>query len=124
MEFKQDIAEQYVSWLLTPPGYREPATKKEFAAAHGVNVRSLYNWEKSEWFRNKIKTEKGDLSVTWLGDILGRLKEIVDSGPPKDAVAASRVLLGYLEVPETERTGPDEDTVRKILEAAGIKIAE
>lgn len=123
MEFKQDIAEQYVAWLLTPPAYRDPKTKKEFAQQMGVNVRSLYNWEKGEWFKNRIRSEKGDLSVTWLGDILGRLKEIVDSGPPKDAVAASRVLLSYLEVPEASE-GVDEDSVRKILKAAGISIAE
>ncbi len=113
---------EYVAWMLTPPAYREPRDKIAFAAKFGVHRRTLYNWERSSWFAQRIRAEKGHMSASWLGDILGRLKMIVDSGPEKDAVAAARVLLGYLDVPEESGSRIDDEALKEALRAAGIKV--
>ena len=123
---KEAEFEAYVEWLLTPPQYREPSTKKEFAEKFGVERRTLYNWEKSENFARRINDSKAHLAAAWYGDILGRLKSIVDDGPPKDSVAAARVLLNYLVVPEAV-AGASEDEQKRLIEAlkaSGIEVVE
>lgn len=121
----EDKATEYLNWLLTPPGERDPKTKGAFAESIGVAVKSLYNWEHSEWFQSQIRQARGPLYASWYGDIVGRMKEIVDTGIAKDAIAAARVLLPHLDVAEDDRQGEiDEEALMKALAAMGIRIVE
>jgi hypothetical protein len=103
-QFKEEKAREYLEWLLTPPAERSPKSKAEFAAQIGVVPKTLYNWEKMEWFLREVRTAKGPLLAAWYGDVVGRIKSVVDNGSDKDAIAAARLLMSLLELPE-ERSG-------------------
>lgn len=121
----EEKATEYLNWLLTPPGERAPKTKLAFAESIGVAAKSLYNWEHSEWFQSQIRQARGPLYASWYGDIVGRMKEIVDTGIAKDAIAAARVLLPHLDVAEDDRQADiDEEALMAALAALGIKVVD
>lgn len=122
--FKEAKAQEYLEWLLTPPAQRSPKTKKEWAEQQGVTARTLTNWQKMDWFVKEIKAAKGPLLAAWYGDIMGRMKEIVDTGADKDAVMAARLLMSLLELPEETGKAPVQngDEFIKALEAMGLEI--
>lgn len=121
---KEEEAQAYLQWLLTPPAQRSPKTKREFAESIGVGFKTLYNWEKTDWFIKEMRAAKGPLFAAWYGDIMGRMKEVVDTGADKDAVMAARLLMSLLELPEDQvktQTSNTDDFV-KALEAMGLEI--
>lgn len=120
-----DKKELYLEWLLTPPAERSPRTKREFAEYIGVAHKTLYNWERSDWFINQIRKVKGTLSVRWYGDIVNRMKDVVDSGNDRDAINAAKLLLQHLEVPDVKTDdGVDEEKLAKALEEMGFTIVK
>jgi hypothetical protein len=42
--------QEYLDWLLTPPGSRDPATKQEMADKIGVNIKTLQGWQREADF--------------------------------------------------------------------------
>ncbi len=97
--------EAYFNWMMTPPIDRIPSTKREMAETMGVNVATLYRYEKDTLFQEKVAGAKRELGAAWYGDIMGRLKEVVDRGKPQESIAAARVLLKHLEVPSDANVG-------------------
>ena len=122
------IKEEYMNWLLTPPGEREPSTKKEFAEEHNVSYRTLYYWEDEDDFQSALRELKAKWGTRWHGDILGRLMDIVQNGSDNAAVSASKVLLAHLRIPDDENDQLDnvgEDVkraIRKALEEEGFSV--
>lgn len=121
------IKEEYMNWLLTPPGEREPSSKKAFAEHHGIAYRTLYNWEEEEEFQAALRTIKGKWGARWHGDILGRLFDIVNNGSDSASISASKVLLNHLRIPtddreEHELSSDQEGVIRELLEGAGYKV--
>lgn len=121
-----ETKQEYLNWLLTPPTERSPRSKDAMAEQLGVTARTLYNWENSEEFQAELKSVKAKWGTRWYGDILGRLKGIIDEGTDRDAISAARVLLGHLHVEVEDKShDPTEDQVaaiRELLEGQGYKV--
>ena len=112
------VRAEYLNWLMTPPGQREPPTKKEMAQHLDVAPRTLYNWEGSDEFQRELRTLKGKWGVRWYGDILGRLMAVVQDGQDGNAIRAAQVLLQHLEIaPEKADEVVTSDAVAAIAEA-------
>ena len=56
-----DRQEAYVTWLVTAPGVREPASKEAYALLAGVNVTTLHRWEKRDVFRKAWASRVDDV---------------------------------------------------------------
>ncbi len=93
-----EVKEQYLEWLMTPPGDREPPTKEAEAEVLGVSGRTLYNWEKEPHFQEKLRSLKLEWGSRWYPDFLARLYDVVMNGPPAQSVGAAKVLLSHIEV--------------------------
>lgn len=120
------LREAYKAWLLTPPPERDPKTKLEMAEQLGVAEKTLYNWEGSEEFEDVMRQIKQKWGVRWYGDVLARLKQVIDEGSDKDSISAARVLLQHIDLGEkkssTDATEDEVDAIRKALEAEGYKV--
>ena len=121
------IKQEYLNWLLTPPGEREPSSKKAFAEENGVAYRTLYYWEEEETFQQALRKIKSKWGARWHGDILGRLMDIVQDGSDNASVSAAKVLLSHLNIPSEARAQEELDEDQKtllaeMLEAAGYKV--
>lgn len=115
------IKEQFLDWLMTPPGEREPATKTEFAEQFGVSPKTLYNWEREPKFQEKLFQLRVEWGNRWYPDILAKLMDIVLNGPPAQSVAASKVLLSHIDVSETKeavRIQVSEELQKRMKELA------
>lgn len=118
---------EYLEWLLTPPSERDPKTKPELAEQLDVSLRTLYNWENSEFFQEKLVEVKTRWGARFYGDILGRLMEVVADGTDRDATAAARVLLGHLVVESSEAkkeqfSSEAAEKIKKYLEDEGFTV--
>lgn len=123
------VKDEYLEWLLTPPAEREPGTKEEFAAQHGIVSGTLRNWEKTDRFQDELRKLKGLWGARWYGDILGRLMSIVVAGGDGAAIQASKVLLQHLEVgsADEQADGPSKeqlDAIRSALVEEGYTVVE
>lgn len=121
------VKDEYADWLMQPVGHRVPDTKKAFAEHHNVHVRVLFQWEKNEEFQRKVRGLKQQLGTAWYGDILNRLKDIVDDteGKPSDSINAAKTLLGHLDVPdEVKRKDSFELDDEALVAAAKVALGE
>ena len=127
-KYDDKVRAEYLNWLMTPPGQREPPTKKLMAEHLDVAPRTLYNWEGSDEFIRELRTLKGKWGVRWYGDILGRLMAVVQDGQDGNAIRAAQVLLQHLEVaPEKADETVTSEAVKAIEEALkekGYKVVE
>jgi hypothetical protein len=121
---------EYLEWLLTPPAERDPKTKPEMAAQLDVSLRSLYNWENSDLFQEKLSDVKRKWGARFYGEILGRLMDVVQNGTDRDAGSATRVLLGHLvvdDVKESDKVSVNTESLEKLkaaLKAEGYTVIE
>ena len=126
--YDDKVRDEYLNWLMTPPGQREPATKKLMAEHLDVAPRTLYNWEGSDEFQREMRTLKGKWGVRWYGDILGRLMNVVQDGQDGNAIRAAQVLLQHLEIaPEKADEVVTSEAVKAIADALkdkGYKVVE
>lgn len=118
---------EYLDWLLTPPGEREPSTKAAWAAEHGVVVSTMWKWEESPEFQEELRKLKGKWGVRFQGEILGRLMKIVSEGSDTAAIQAAKVLLPHLdtgvkEASEEEVTSEQLAAIRKALTEQGYTV--
>ena len=127
-KYDDSVREEYLNWLMTPPGQREPSTKKELALQLKVSERTLYNWEGSDEFQKEMRTLKGKWGVRWYGDILGRLMSVVQEGQDGNAIRAAQVLLQHLEIAPVKAdevvTSEEVKAIAKALEDRGYKVVE
>lgn len=122
-----EVREAYLDWLMTPPGQRDPDTKKGFAEAHDISENTLQYWEKSDEFQQRILSLKTEWGAKYYPDILGRLIKIVQDGSDNAAVQASKVLLGHLKIQTEDEKTPEMESakieaIRKALEDQGYKL--
>lgn len=123
------VRQQYLDWLLTPPADRSPATKTEMAELLGVERKTLYNWEDSEEFQLALTQAKAKWSVRFESDVLNRLIRIIHEGTDRDAIAASRVLLGHITTDDKGNSSQglsaeQRAALRRELEEAGFTVSD
>jgi hypothetical protein len=53
--------EKYLNWLMTPPPYRNPKTKNEFAEQNGLDSSTLRRWDKKPAFRAEWEARVSEL---------------------------------------------------------------
>jgi len=108
------VKTEYLEWLMTPPGDRQPPTKEAEAEHLGVSYRTLYNWEKEPHFQEKLRSLKLEWGSRWYPDILARLMDVVLNGPPAQSVGAAKVLLSHIEIKD-EKAGDLPEMEKELL---------
>lgn len=119
--------QQYLEWLMTPKGLREPGTKKDMAELLGVERRTLYSWEADPEFQREIRNHKLSLGAAWYGDILNTLKDIMDDEAERATarISAAKTLLEHLDLRESgEASERSDEAVLQILKDAGYVIPD
>jgi hypothetical protein len=120
--------EEYLEWLMTPKGLRDPQTKVEVAERLHVERRTLYSWEADPSFQAAVRARKSALGTAWYGDLLNTLKDIADDSEQRssDRISAVRVLLSHLDPKEEDKAAEvvNVDSLKKNLEAQGWKIVK
>lgn len=114
-----DIKKEYLNWLLTPPGQREPSTKKEFAEQYEIERKTLYNWEDEPEFQEEMRSIKVKWGNRWHADLLAELYRIaLGSDSDNHRINAIRTLLSHLDVPENDKVSDEvhDEAARKIME--------
>lgn len=53
--------EKYLNWLMTPPPFRVPATKQEFADQNGLDSSTLRRWDKKPAFKAEWEKRVAEL---------------------------------------------------------------
>lgn len=53
--------EKYLNWLMTPPPYRNPKTKTDFAEQNGLDSSTLRRWDKKPSFRAEWEARVSEL---------------------------------------------------------------
>ena len=123
-----EIQEEYLQWLLTPSGLRQPSDKKAFSEYAGVSRQALYRWEKVPAFRRAFSEAQRNLGISWFADVTARVKAIIDDpdAQARDVIGAARLLLPLLSVEDSasvEDENLDEDAIMdvalKILKSRG-----
>ncbi len=112
----------YLDWLMCPPGEREPATKQGMADHIEVSMRTLYNWEATPEFQEKMRSVKLAWGNKWYPDIMARLMDIVENGPPAQSVQASKVLLAHIDIKDEDNTPPEMEA--ELLKRMSAVLAE
>jgi hypothetical protein len=109
-----ELKTEYLEWLMTPPGEREPPTKEAMALHLGVSSRTFYNWESEPHFQEKLRSLKLEWGSRWYPDILARLMDVVMNGPPAQSVGAAKVLLSHIEIKD-EKAGDLPEMEKELL---------
>ena len=104
--------DQYLEWMMTPPGEREPEFKKDMSELLDVNRSTLYTWENEPDFQERLRELKSKWGLRWHGDILGRLMKIVIEGADSTAIQASKVLLSHLDLAPAEKESQELSPVK------------
>ena len=99
-----EVKTEYLEWLMTPPGERDPATKEGMAEHLGISTHTLYNWEKEPLFQEKLRTLRLEWGSRWYPDILNRLMDVVMNGPPAQSVQAAKTLLAHIDLKEEKQS--------------------
>lgn len=125
----ESVKDQYLEWLLTPPPERNPQTKQAMADELGVNVNTLWNWEKTPKFAEGLRSIKHQWGLRFHGEILSRLMSVVANGTDTAAIQAAKVLLPHLDTGPKEVTEGDLDEIsleriKEGLKEAGFEVAE
>lgn len=55
---------EYVEWLVIPESMRQPATKQAWADEHGVNRRTLNEWERDDRVKWAIRDRADALNMS------------------------------------------------------------
>ncbi len=120
---------EYLEWIMTPPGQREPPTKEAMADHLGVTARTLYNWESESAFQEKLRGLKLEWGSRWYPDILNKLMETVMTGPPAQSNGAAKILLAHIDIGDEKKeklefTNEMIDAISEALKAQGMDVLE
>lgn len=118
------IKDAYVAWRLTPKAKRLPQHKKDFADQYEIHRQTLQAWDKQEWLLEELRKARDLAAAEYWPDIMDRLMNTVVNGTANESTSAARVLLQHLtfKEKEIEKDSINEESLEKILEAAGIKL--
>ena len=101
---------EYLDWLCTPPGEREPSSKMKMAAHIGVDVKTLRRWEKKPAFRKQWEERVADIqgSPERTQSVLDMLYSKAMDGDTKSAQlylqATNRMAPPTIEVKSDRKT--------------------
>ncbi len=120
---------EYLEWIMTPPGQREPATKEAMAEHLGVTARTLYNWESENAFQEKLRGLKLEWGSRWYPDILNKLMDTVMTGPPAQSNGAAKILLAHIDIGDEKKgklefTNEMIDAISEALKSQGMDVLE
>jgi hypothetical protein len=120
---------EYLEWIMTPPGQREPTTKEAMADHLGVTARTLYNWESESAFQEKLRGLKLEWGSRWYPDILNKLFDQVMNGPPAQSNGAAKILLAHIDVGDAKKdqiefTNDMIEAISAALKAEGLDVIE
>ena len=120
---------EYLEWIMTPPGQREPSTKEAMADHLGVTSRTLYNWESESAFQEKLRGLKLEWGSRWYPDILNKLMETVLHGPPAQSNGAAKILLAHIDIGDKEKdkvefTNDMIESISRALKEQGMDVIE
>lgn len=94
-EAKRERMAQYLEWLLTPEGEREPRTKSALADLMGITYQTLAGYSRDPMFQRKLTSERARLrKVEHAEDVLRRLYDTAMGDSPQ-ANAAAKLWLQY-----------------------------
>lgn len=119
-----EVKQAYLEWLLDVPSDRTPPTKRAFAEEHDIAFKTLYNWEKSDEFREALLAVRKDWGAVYQVEVLARLMKVITEGRDSDAIAAAKVLFGHLDlgIAEDKKDQVDEQSVVAWLEEQGFAV--
>ena len=120
---------EYLEWIMTPPGQREPPTKEAMAEHLGVTARTLYNWESESAFQEKLRGLKLEWGSRWYPDILNKLMDTVMNGPPAQSNGAAKILLAHIDIGDEKKdqiefTNEMIEAVSAALKKEGFEVIE
>lgn len=101
---------EYLDWLCTPPGEREPSSKMKMAVHIGVDVKTLRRWEKKPAFRKQWEERVADIqgSPERTQSVLDMLYSKAMDGDTKSAQlylqATNRMAPPTIEVKSDRKT--------------------
>ncbi len=101
---------EYLDWLCTPPGEREPSSKMKMATHIGVDVKTLRRWEKKPAFRKQWEERVADIqgSPERTQSVLDMLYSKAMDGDTKSAQlylqATNRMAPPTIEVKSDRKT--------------------
>lgn len=93
------LQREFLEWLVTPAGVREPPTESGFALLHDVSVRSLRRYKDDPRFKEAWEERLRDtnFSPERVQNIIENLYEIAISGKTQQAVRAAEMYLQYVQ---------------------------
>ena len=109
--------EKYLNWLLTPPPFRIPETKQEFADQNGLDSSTLRRWDKKPAF--KAEWEK---RVAELQGSPERTQRLLDSLYEAGLGGDNKAAQLYLQA--TNRLAPTQIKVEHTQSIAELTDAE
>ena len=120
---------EYLEWIMTPPGQREPTTKEAMAEHLGVTARTLYNWESESVFQEKLRGLKLEWGSRWYPDILNKLMDTVMNGPPAQSNGAAKILLNHIDIGDQKKdqiefSNEMIEGITKALKKEGFEVIE
>ena len=120
---------EYLEWIMTPPGQREPPTKEAMADHLGVSGRTLYNWESESAFQEKLRGLKLEWGSRWYPDILNKLMDTVMNGPPAQSNGAAKILLAHIDIGDEKKdqiefTNEMIESISAALKKQGLDVIE
>lgn len=121
-----EVRDDYLNWLMTPPTERDPQTKTAWAEQYGVAYNTLQYWEDSEEFKAALRGLKTKYGARWHAEILDEVMGVVRDGSPTAKVSAAKLLLQHLDLGEKEDKATEVipeavEAIKKALEEQGYK---
>ncbi len=121
------VKETYLEWLLTPPSERNPQTKAAMAQELGVATSTLWQWEKSPEFTERLRQVQREWGVRFYPEILARLMKVIAEGTDTAAIQAAKVLLPHMdnrpkEAKEEDLTEEHLLAIKAALEEQGFEV--
>ncbi len=105
---KRERMRLYLEWLATPASQRLPRSKKEFASSLGVDVSTLYKYERDPWFQKEFqRLTRGLFKVEKAQRVVDTLFEIATDPLNRNAVSAARTLLEWMDKTHDAEQGID-----------------
>lgn len=125
-EAKRARMEEYLDWLLTPEGERDPSLKTQLAERLGVSLQTLHNYDGDRWLQDEyMRRARGHFKVAKFGRVLDTLYQIATNPSHKASVTAANAILRWVETNiETESTVDlSKYTDEEIMDAA-VRLAQ
>jgi hypothetical protein len=109
--------EKYLNWLMTPPPFRIPPTKQEFADQNGLDSSTLRRWDKKPAFRAEWEKRVAELQGS-----PERTQRLLDSLYEAGLNGDNKAAQLYLQA--TNRLAPTQINVQHTQTVSELSDAE